>query len=114
MTEDLEKQIRNLQSTPAESLTPPPHAKMDWEKIAAQAVSFSSVNVHTSHLGDNRQAGLMIDTSSCGGSANTITSHVTLAFDFLLVFVIIVCISITISFYPFLLPLLFSLHPWKH
>ncbi|ROT80817.1 snRNA-activating protein complex subunit 4 [Penaeus vannamei] len=37
MTEDLERQIRNLQSTPAESLTPPPHAKMDWEKIAAQA-----------------------------------------------------------------------------
>ncbi|XP_037778416.1 snRNA-activating protein complex subunit 4-like [Penaeus monodon] len=37
MIEDLAKQIQDLRSTPAESLTPPPHEKMDWEKIAAQA-----------------------------------------------------------------------------
>lgn len=44
MIEDLAKQIQDLRSTPAESLTPPPHEKMDWEKIAAQAVSFINVN----------------------------------------------------------------------
>ncbi|XP_047493765.1 uncharacterized protein LOC125042255 isoform X2 [Penaeus chinensis] len=36
MKKDLEKQIRDLRVTPAESLTPPPLEKLDWEKIAAQ------------------------------------------------------------------------------